>query len=107
MNKKLTLLITSLLFSSFVLSESIHSFCADLVKKSQKVQDCDISSNWDVLSKCMLSPYGDFYHYLGITEGYSENPSVRRQFDHCVSKRFDEISSRQKDNDFLKLLDKY
>ncbi len=107
MNKKLTLLITSLLFSSFVLSESVNTFCADLVRKSQKVQDCDMSSsNWDAWSKCAI-PKDDFYHYLGIIEGYSENPSVERQFNRCVRKKVNEIGSSQKDNDFLKYLNKY
>jgi hypothetical protein len=113
MNKKLTLLITSLLFSSFVLSESVNSFCADLVRENQENKDpCGkyLVTDWEGYSGCSAtySALGTKKwrnEYLGIYDFHT--PSVKEQFSHCVDMKIRESISEQQDKDFLKYLNKY
>jgi len=112
---KKTLLTISLLLPSLALSDSVESFCADLVRNHNGLGYCskekkamevafDIGLN-KIYKRCFESQKYFSKHYLGIKP--KSRPRIEKQFHKCVEVRKRDNLVEQEDKDFLKFLDRY
>ena len=109
------LIFTIMFIPSLVLSDSVESFCADLVRNHNGLGYCskekkamevafDIGLN-KIYKRCFESQKYFSKHYLGITS--KARPRIKKQFHKCVQVRKRDILEEQEDKDFLKILDGY